>query len=166
MPAIAHTRTVSSPPRNVTATTVGPYDLSVAWQPPLTPSGHPRYIIYYIASSESSLAREQWNNVTSDPGMTSVNLTSLTVFTRFTIEMVAVTSCGLSEPARGQGITGELPPSEPVDVVVSAELPESVTVRWRSPVSPNGNITHYNVSYKVKVQWAGLFECVSTHPVR
>lgn len=41
-------------------------------------------------------------------------------------------------------------PSPPVDVTVTSNSSEHLTVSWKSPINPNGNITHYEVVIEIE----------------
>ena len=109
----------------------------------MSPNGDPSYIIRYrLAESADSTVLSMY----VDPGVQSTNLTSLMIFTMYSITVSANTSCGESPPNDVIGISGETTPTGPSNLHVVAVLSTAIVVGWEEPSMPNGNIVGYSVS--------------------
>ena len=131
----AHTLTegVSTPPRNLLATTISSTAIKVSWQRPLNPNGDPHYLVSYRHSNKDKVI------IAMDE---TANLTGLDVFTDYEIAVSANTSCG---PSNKSKVFGQTPPTEPVNLRVIAVLPTALVVEWAEPVG-NGTVDCYQVS--------------------
>ena len=94
----------------------------------------------------STLNVSMWNVVSAAAGQLNATLEGLEPFTKYSVRVVADTTCGqgnFSEPLVER--TGEGWSGPPTDVTVVASLPTSIVISWEAPVEPHGNITSYNV---------------------
>ena len=134
-PVTAHTLTegVSTPPYNLSATTISNTAIKVSWQRPLNPSGDPHYLVSYRHSNTDKVI------IAMDE---TANLTGLDVFTDYEIAVSANTSCG---PSNKSKVFGQTPPTKPVNLRVTAALPTALVVEWAEPVG-NGTVSSYQVS--------------------
>ena len=139
--------TVPSAPQSVELDTHSAYALTVMWSPPSAPRGNPNYIIRFIETSlASTLNVSMWNVTSVAAGQLTATLQRLKPFTKYSVRVAAVTTCGQGEYSGPRvARTGEAPPGPPTDVTVVASLPTSIVISWEAPLEARGNITHYNV---------------------
>lgn len=98
---------------------------------------------YYMIMYEPTDGGVRSNLSTS---LQSVFLLDLSPFTNYSITVTAMTMCGGSNQTQIMGATPEALPSVPLGIEFIASLPTRIKVQWDVPTSPNGIITHYNVS--------------------
>uniref|UniRef100_A0A3P9HJ73 Tyrosine-protein kinase receptor n=1 Tax=Oryzias latipes TaxID=8090 RepID=A0A3P9HJ73_ORYLA len=54
--------------------------------------------------------------------------------------------------------TNSTKPSAPLDPVSSSKSSSEISLKWKPPTSPNGNITHYKVIYRRQLEDSDLFK--------
>ena len=136
---------VPSPPQELVLSQVSSSVISAHWLLPLDPQGDPYYLLHYTTGLAATTSATS-GNVTTQRGQLSVNITDLQPFTGYTVRVTAVTSCARSVAVETRVRTLEALPSEPLRLDIVVALPTSLVVGWAKPASPNGDITHYNVS--------------------
>ncbi len=130
---------LSTPPQNLMAMPSSSSSILVSWQLPVSPNGDPNYIVTY-RRADSEVARM---NVSVE-GL-STDITGLDVFTIYDITVAANTLCGPSEKVNVSGVTGQTPPTSPLNLRVVATLPLAVVLEWDPPSDPNGAPLRYMV---------------------
>ena len=94
----------------------------------------------------STLNVSMWNVTSVAAGQLNATLQGLKPFTKYSVRVAAVTTCGQGEYSGPRvARTREALPGPPTDVTVVASLPTSIVISWGAPLEPRGNITYYNV---------------------
>ncbi len=130
---------VSTPPRQLTATSSSSTSLLVSWELPASPNGNPSYIVTYRRANSD----EEYEMISVEDQSTTI--TDLEVFTMYDIAVSANTSCGESEPVNATAVTGQAPPSAPLNLRVVIALPTALVLVWSPPDQPNGAPLDYTV---------------------
>ncbi|XP_062523104.1 uncharacterized protein LOC134197769 [Corticium candelabrum] len=126
--------------------------LVVSWSLPDQPKGDPKYyFVYYQRVGLRQMRDTKRLNVTG----TSVNLTMLSPFTWYSVEVAAVNVRshdgkaleGQRSVARNFGTDEDAPTTAPRDVTFTTDPPHTVNVSWREPTTPNGIVRYYIVEY-------------------
>ena len=115
--------------------------LQVSWP---EDSANQSYVVRYHPTSTADLT--QSGTWPTQSGASVVRLEGLEPFTNYSVVVIATTVCGVAYSSLVTGVTSEATPTAPLNVTVLAVLSTKVKVQWSSPASPNGIITHYNVS--------------------
>ncbi|CAG5134685.1 unnamed protein product, partial [Candidula unifasciata] len=82
-------------------------------------------------------------------------------FTKYAIYVQAVTLQDATVSAMTNityFVTSTYKPTEPLDLEVFSPDPHELTVRWKPPKAPNGNVTHYKVFYQPQTSSTNGFE--------
>ncbi|XP_073786320.1 phosphatidylinositol phosphatase PTPRQ isoform X4 [Danio rerio] len=125
------------PPQNVVLRNITSKSVSLTWEPPKIITGRFSYVIQ-LHSSEGLISE----NSTIDQMFI---YTGLTPYTTYYIHVMAK-SAGAAGPAAVINIT-TLAEAPSAVSLLKAEAVDSTSVRlsWRSPIQPNGLITHYRI---------------------
>ncbi len=121
--------------------------LLVTWN--VSSSPQPSYTVRYHPTSTADPAQlEAWPEATPSSPLT-ILLENLQPYTNYSVVVVASALCGNVSSEVVVALTRQALSTPPRDVTIAAVLPTRVRVQWSRPASPNGLITHYNVSADV-----------------
>ncbi|XP_076359067.1 cell adhesion molecule DSCAML1-like [Tachypleus tridentatus] len=156
-------------PSNIVVEDVRSRIAKVSWRSSTTRSAVTQFIVRFWESSRYFGVKKLKEQVLSF-GETSLLLRDLHPGTKYTVEIQAENSIGLSEPSDPVKFTTqeEEPIASPVDVNVFALDSGTLLVSWKSPPRHqwNGVLKGYYVSYKVKDSSSRFsYETVTTDDV-
>ncbi|XP_046841964.1 titin-like isoform X3 [Xenia sp. Carnegie-2017] len=155
-PAIIQNRTLesaSSKPRNVSLVPISSTALNVSWLPPLNKNG--RLSGYFITwrilrndTNHSVVGQTMSENLENDTS--SFEISKLEHYSVYEVTINAVNGFGNGSRVVVMARTNEHVPSAPVAVNVTALSSTQLKVTWFPPLDPNGVITGYNITWKLK----------------
>ena len=94
-PVLSPSSPVPTAPLNLTSVNVGPFSISVSWEPPSSPNGVLlSYLVTYTRTDNNSLFALTTFTLTTPPNVMTANLTSLSAFVPYRITVRANTSVG------------------------------------------------------------------------
>ncbi|XP_072016801.1 receptor-type tyrosine-protein phosphatase delta-like [Amphiura filiformis] len=151
---LTHSEIQSLPgaPERVTTPSAAAQFIRVQWYPPDPPRGN--ITAYYVIYWQTQRTRQtnssiMWTDFRSQPPY-SYDISPLASQTRYSIVIEAETSVGRgpgSEPITK--VTEEGYPSRPINLAVSARNQSELTITWEPPMTPNGNIKMYSITYRI-----------------
>jgi len=135
------------PPSNVTLVSDSQHSIIVLIAPPLPVRRNGIILGYTVFYRQTNLLPNA-SYLSVKTTNSSVKLTNLTVYTEYSVKVAAVTSVG-------QGITSlqksifsqEGVPGAVDDVKAIAVDHDTIRVAWRPPVTPNGKIVQYSITF-------------------
>uniref|UniRef100_A0A8C6TGS4 Sidekick cell adhesion molecule 1a n=1 Tax=Neogobius melanostomus TaxID=47308 RepID=A0A8C6TGS4_9GOBI len=149
-------------PHSIRVSALSPSSLEVTWDaPPLeTHNGLIQgYKIHYWEREQQN--RTEKVQVVFVPD-TQVQLTNLSSYTAYMLTLTAFNTAGDGPPSDPRGArTQQSAPSEPSSLTFSEVTGTSVNVSWSAPLSPNGQIEGYRVSYQPTAAVQGLTKAVT-----
>ncbi|XP_062509110.1 receptor-type tyrosine-protein phosphatase S-like [Corticium candelabrum] len=147
------------PPQDIDVdeASIGESSVIVRWKQPSEPNGQiSRYIVYYsrVTYVEMLFVNMEEQSEIIDPPRLWHNLTNLTPFTKYQIQVVAVNVRGRD----GGDLVGmrsnttviqtkEGVPSAPIMLRVTPLPPSIIHVFWEAPVAMNGRLRNYSIKY-------------------
>ena len=147
--------TAPTPPVNFTLTELSSSSLEASWKEPLTLNGVLNNYTIYCSLSSSQFYSEQLMlsinkpSTTVDPVSTTANITGLDPFTNYECYVTASTGGGESPRSNNASArtSEEKPAGPPEGFNVTGITATSVSLEWRRPSVPNGEILHYILQY-------------------
>ena len=140
---------------NFTLTELSSSSLEASWKEPLTLNGVLNNYTIYCSLSSSQFYSEQLMlsingpSTTVDPVNTTANITGLDPFTSYECYVTASTGGGESPRSNNASArtSEEKPAGPPEGFNVTGVTATSVSLEWRRPSIPNGEILHYILQY-------------------
>lgn len=149
-------------PHSIRVSALSPSSLEVTWDtPPLeTHNGLIQgYKIHYWERDQQN--RTEKVQVVFVPD-TQVQLTNLSSYTAYMLTLTAFNTAGDGPPSDPRGArTHQSAPTEPSSLTFSEVTGTSANVSWGAPLSPNGQIEGYRVSYQPTAAVQGLTKAVT-----
>lgn len=134
-------------PSNVTLISDSQQSFLVIITPPL-PEERNGVVIGYTVFYRRTNSLPAAGNLSVSTTNSTVRLTNLTVFTEYSVKVAARTGAGQGKESPVKTIfTQEGIPGTVDDVTVIAVAFDTIKVTWRDPVTPNGKIVQYRVTY-------------------
>ncbi|VDP03059.1 unnamed protein product [Soboliphyme baturini] len=143
-------RAPTIPPSNIGINALSPTQIRVTWQPPPSSSwlcSSLSYVLRYRncksvdVNDVEVMSPSNEHTVTSPP------------YCKWSVQVKSVNSAGSSDWSEAVSIvTPESAPSEVRNVTGEAYGSDQIKVTWRQPSDPNGAITGYTVSYRLKAK--------------
>lgn len=137
----------SNSPVNLTVVNMNPRNISLTWSPPNCSYSNGMITKYKLRI----LSEDIWDqsNFTQIVQENYFTFTNLIPYTNYKISVVAGTNIGFSNFSQVITIqtSSEKPPA-PTNLTIYQKTESSLSVAWKSPFPPYGNLTTYRISYK------------------
>ncbi|XP_064602809.1 phosphatidylinositol phosphatase PTPRQ-like [Liolophura sinensis] len=139
-----HEYAPTSPPENLRAISVNATAIHLTWLPPSQPNGHiTQYDVTYTADK---VPRDEILCVPRDKH--GVVVGHLNYWTQYSFVVTASTAQGVGPPATQSERTKQYVPTSPVTGIKAvSKTSQSVYLKWSPPITPNGIIMKYTITY-------------------